>query len=302
MRRTTHLPRILALIALMALTTSSGQAQAPAKALTELADVHRACHEAAEGEAPQLYVMPVDEGGFRFAQYDREVGALHVDPEWNLRAMEGKVQAFARHREVVGFTSSPEEAAALQDAVNNGARLRVGFFLGVDGGAGSLCLVRPTSAVTIVRLEPAFLELVSEDGAVLARHETDRLLAFRDDAEHAAIPGEGPRGVVGEPSLPEGTLPAAWGSALARPARARGFSACYAAALERGAEPTATIILRLEVEGASGAIKDGRVELSTLGDDEANACVLRELTSGPALGRGGLRGKVSLRVPVRLAR
>ena len=56
-------------------------------------------------------------------------------------------------------------------------------------------MVRSAHAVTIVRADLAFAELVSE-GRALARTETDRLRAWLDDQEGLAVPGEGPRGVA----------------------------------------------------------------------------------------------------------
>ena len=51
-----------------------------------------------------------------------------------------------------------------------GARLRLGFFIGFDEPDRTACLLRSRHAVTTVRMDVAYVELVARDGTILAKH------------------------------------------------------------------------------------------------------------------------------------
>jgi hypothetical protein len=275
------------------------------RALTELADVHAACRSAQAQGPRRLYALTLEPSGYDFAPYDADDGVLWVDTRRNLRALGGSVQVFPTGFEPVGFGASVERSGLLREARARGARLRIGFFLGFDGQGGTLCLLRPAMGVTTAKIDVAYVELVDTDGAVLAREDTERLRAYLDDPERQAIPGEGPRGAIEEPTVLRGarSLPEPWRVSLAGAASGRlgeGIARCYAAALERGAERDARVLVRLTVDAASGRITGSDVELTTLGDAAGASCVAAALTEGLSLVGGVATGAIDVRVPVRL--
>ena len=121
----------------------------------------------------------------------------------------------------------------------------MGFFLAFDGGQA--CLVRPAAAVTTVRIDVAYVELLNGRGQVLAREDTERLRAWRDDD-------------VPEPGLSFGDLEVEEGNALvtrALQSKRAVLSACFSNAVSRGASRRAMVTLRLRQWWASDSCGDG---------------------------------------------
>lgn len=226
--------------------------------LDTIAKAHHACHDAAVPGRRALYVMDVSAAAFELGDHDSEDGVLPIDTRRNLRVLRGAAELFPSRMEWIGFVANADRASSLREAAERGATLRIGFFLAFDGGRA--CLVRPAMSVTTMRIDVAFIELVSPDGGVLAREDTDRLRAWRDDADR--VPGNGARGVIADLTVD--------GQDRAPPASAQlstQLGACLTAARERGAPRTAQVMVRFERgEGTS-------VALSSLGDTAGAACV-----------------------------
>ena len=290
------MPRTATWVALVVLCAAVPTAAHAEAELTEIAAVHEACERARASSASPLYVMQVE---YRLGRYDEEDARLYVNTRRNLRALEGHVSLLLSGLEPIAFEVPDGEVSALRGAASRGAVLRVGFFLGFDDSTRQHCVVRSAHAVTIVRADLAFAELTA-DGRALARTETDRLRAWLDDQEGLAVPGEGPRGVVGAASFDNAQAPpATWQRAL-EAAQAR-FGQCHAEGVARGAAPEGRVVVRLNVESRTGRIRRADVALSSLGDDEEATCVARALGAaqlGPA--PSGWAEVVDLSVPVRL--
>jgi hypothetical protein len=245
---------------------------------------------------------------FSLGAYEEEGAFLPVDTRRNLEAFDGAASLFPAEMEPIGFRAGPERARRLQRAARQGARLRVGFFLGLDNRDRSACLVRSAFAVTTVRMEVAFLELVGRDGRLLARQGTDRLRAWLEARERDRVPGEGPRGVLREVSLSSGgRVPDRWqqavGAANAGPLR-DAIASCHAAAIERGGRGEGRVVVRATVEPPSGRLRGARVELSAVereGADCVSEAVARHLRLPPAADLLGV-SPVDLSIPVDLAR
>lgn len=268
--------------------------------LTELGAVHEACETARSRAHKPLHVLRVE---YRLGRYDEDDALLYVNTRRNLRALDGHVSLLISGLEPIAFEVQPDAVPELRRASAGGATLRVGFFLGFDDAMRQPCVVRGAHAVTIVRADLAFAELVGEDGQRLARMETDRLRAWLEDREALAIPGSGPRGVVGAASFENAQAPPeAWQRALeASSIRAR-FAECHAEGLARGAAAHGRVIVRLNVETRTGRIRRADVALSSLGDQEEAECVARavasaQLTPGPSSWQAEV---VDLSVPVRV--
>lgn len=280
-------------LALAGISLAPGIARAE-RALASLDDVHTACAEASGPGPRELYVVEVD-GPWAFGVLDAD-GFLAVDTRRNLRALDGSVQLFASGLEPLGVIAGEERAAELEAARERGARLRIGFFLGFDDPYRSSCLVRSRHGVTMVRMDVGFVEILAEDGSVLAREDTERYRAYHDDAETVA--GTGPRAAVG---APEGTgVPEGYAAALARVAASElgeRLGRCHERGVARGAARTGTVVVRVAV-GADGRATESVAAISDLGDEEETACVVEALGAirWPAAGRA-----LELRIPVRLA-
>lgn len=284
---------------LILLVALPGSALADANALENLAAVHGACEAAREPTSSRLYVIEVDPGWELAA---RRGDRVPVSTRRNLMALDGRVSLLISGLEPVAFEADEAVGRALRDAAAAGARLKLGFFLGFDDPGRQPCLVRGQHAVTIVRVDLAFAELVSSADERVARAETDRLRAWLDDREALAIPGEGPRGAVGEARFPNGTAaPEAWQRALA--AARPGIARCHAEGVARGATPEGQVVVRLNVEARTGDVRRADVALSSVGDGAEAECIARALGSGVALGAGPSNWQaqfVDLAVPVRL--
>lgn len=273
-------------------------AAAQGRALESIDAVHEACAEVREVETAHLYVVEV-EPGWRFGPV-RE-GVLTLDTGRNFNAFDGHVSLLVPRAEHVGFEVSEEEAARLRRA---NARLRIGFFIGFDDSTRQPCLVRSRFAVTIVRADLAWVELVDGSGERLARADTDRLRAWNDDREALAIAGEGPRGAVDPATFSNGSAPPeSWQTALGSAAAREAIGRCHAEGVARGAAHEGRVVVRLNVETRTGRVRRADVALSSLGDTEEAECIARALGSGSSLPPGPNSWQaevVDLSVPVRL--
>ena len=283
--------------------------------LADIASVQRACRESMGAGERSLYAVTVPAGQWRFGSMQlndiansdatsvapAESGTLFVDTQHNLRIVGGHAEVLPAGLEPIGFTVSRERARLLERARTEGASLRLGFFLGMDGRDGTLCVVRSTAAVTLVRAEVAFMEILATGGRVVAREDTERLRSLRDDTEIVA--GDGPRAAIGTPY--GSVVPPSWAEALVaapRGAVGRALSACHASGLEHGAASDGSVVVRLEVLARSGAIRAAEVEIAANGDDEEAQCVARALRSVSLPSMSDVRDErvLTLSVPVRL--
>lgn len=272
-------------------------ARADAEALDTLEAVHEACDVAREAGRARLFEIDV-ESGWRFRSV--RDGRLMVDTGRNFSAVDGRVSLLVPREEQLGFEVA-DDGAALRGAEG---RLRVGFFLAFDDRHRQPCLVRNRFAVTIVRADVAYLELVDGSGARLARTETDRFSAWQDDLEDLAIAGDGPRGAVGDARFGDGSAPPdSWQSALAAEDTRARIGRCHAEGIERGAAPDGQVVVRLNVETRTGRIRRADVALSSVGDNAEAECIARALGATATLPPGPASWTapvVDLSVPVRV--
>jgi hypothetical protein len=294
---------VLAVALSAGLPLAHADAQRRGRALTDLQSLHRACRGAQDDGPLRLYSVVVEPADYSFSAYDGDESVLWVDSRTSLRAMGGAVQLLPTGLESVGFTTSAERATLLRAARGHGAKLRIGFFIGFDGRGGTLCLLRPAAGVTTARIDLAYVELLDTDGSVLAREDFERLRAFLDDPERRRIPGDGPRGLLGESRAVRGArgVPGEWQTSLAEPGAnvATGLTRCYTAALSRGAAREGQVIVRVDVDATTGRVGSAEVELATIEDAEGAACVAGVLKRALVLPPAG-SGTVELRIPVRL--
>lgn len=237
------------------------------RALQSLAELKEACREARAPGRRALYVVELQR--FRFGRSVEE-GFLPVDTRRNLPAFGGAAALFPSALEPIGFRANEERRAALRAAREAGARLRVGFFLGFDG-EGQPCVIRPAVSVSTVRMDVAFVELIDRRGRVVARDDTERLRAWRDDEARDHIPGEGPRVAVGEP----------WGTTATEAvvtavrALAGRLGQCHAAHIARGGPASGRSLVQLTVQ--AGVLQEPTLAFSTFADQRFGACVLEVL-------------------------
>ncbi len=287
------------LVALVLVVPSA--ALADARLLTSIDEVHQVCEEARDRTTPELLVIEVEPGWSLSAS---ESGP-RIDGRRRLAAFDGHVSLHLTGFEPIPFEVPEEIRGSLAQRVAQGARLRLGFFLGFDDRRRQPCLVRNAHAVTIVRADVAFAEILDGERRI-ARSEHDRLRAFNDDQETFAVPGQGPRGAVGDARFVNGAAaPASWQQALeAEPTRAQ-ISQCHAEGLGRGAAPEGQVVVRLNVETRTGRVRRADVALSSVGDDGEAECIARAVGAGASLPPGPAEWRaevVDLAVPVRLAR
>jgi len=287
--------RWLAAVAFICAVPAS--ARADAEVLDSLEAVHEACGSARDAGRARLFEIEV-EGGWRFRT--ARDGVLVVDTGRNFRALDDRVSLLVPREEHLGF-----EVADGGEALRRAAgRLRVGFFLAFDDRHRQPCLVRNRFAVTIVRADVAYLELVDGSGARLARTETDRLSAWQDAVEDLAIAGEGPRGAVGSARFGDGSAPPpTWQAALPDADTRARIGQCPAEGLQRGAAPDGQVVVRLNVETRTGRIRRADVALSSVGDDAEAECIARALGATATLPPGPATWTapvVDLSVPVRV--
>lgn len=287
--------RWLAMVLVCALPAG---ASAQERVLDSIEAVQDACNESRDSETAHLHVVEV-ESGWRFG--GAHDGVLALDTGRNFRAFDGHVSLLVPREDRVGFTVDEADVARVRQA--NG-RLRVGFFLGFDDRNRQPCLVRSRFAVTIVRAEVAFVELVDADGGRIARGETDRWRAWNDDREALAIAGEGPRGVVDSPRFTNGTAPPdSWLTALGNGGSRAAIAQCHTEGVARGAAREARVVVRLNVETRTGRVRRADVALSSLGDTAEAECIARAVGAGSSLPPGPNSWQaevVDLAVPVRL--
>jgi len=264
----------LALLAVPGIVRAVDRSPEPVESGAEM----RAACRAAVTEGPRtLHVVTLDDWSFapESGVYD---DFLPIDTRRNLRVFGGEVELLPAGLEPIGFFASAERMAALRAVARRGGVLRIGFFLGFDNHHGTVCLVRPGVAVTTVRMDVAFVELLDAGGGVVARDDTERLRAWMDDVERDGVPGEGPRGAFGRATLASGPggLPDDWQRAIERAndgAGRRALARCHRQGRARGAAREGRVVLRLDVDGRSGRVADAEVALSSVGDDQEAACI-----------------------------
>lgn len=290
-------------LALLSLPASVARAD-DERVLAALEDVHAACRDAELHPARDLLVVEV-QPGWTFGELDDE-GFLAIQARRAFRASFGRVELFAAHMESIGLVATPERADQLEAARARGARLRIGFFLGYDEPDRTACLLRSRHAVTTVRMDVAYVELLEPDGATIAREDTDRYRAWRDDHDREAVPGSGPRAAIGQATTPSGAVPDAWQQGLATAAQGdvgRAIAQCHRDGVARGAEASAQVIVRLRVDGRTGRVTESALAISDLGDSDEGECVagaMRSVALPPGPAEWGTR-TVDVSVPVRLA-
>jgi hypothetical protein len=271
--------------------------------LRSLRDLQDACNDS-QGTGPrELFAVDVENRSWSFGAW--EEGLLPIASQRNLRAYRGAAELFSAGFETFGFVTNRGRARELQRARQQGASLRVGFFLGFDNPDRTLCLVRPAAGVTTVRMDIAYVELTDARGRVIAREDTDRLRAWLDDQESSAVAGEGPRGAVGRPLVHAGRsdVPDAWARTYERAAAGdlgAAIARCHAEGVARGANEEGAVIVRLQVDARSGAIVDHGVELADIGDAREAQCIERAV-AGVRLPPDAAGGTVLLSVPIQLA-
>lgn len=289
----------LAAFALLCALALPVSARADAEQLSSLNAVHRACETSRERSRPRLYELEVQ---YRLGIYHEDTGRLLVDTHRNLSALDGRVQLLISGLERVGFDVEPEQSEQLREAARAGARLRIGFFLGFDDPDRAPCLVRNAHAVTIVRADLAYAELVSSAGERVVRSESDRLRAWMDDQGALAIPGEGPRGAVGTASFDNAQPPPeAWQRAVSSAGVRARIAQCHAEGVARGAAEEGEVVVRMNIEARTGRVRRADVAISSLGENTEAECIARaigstQLPPGPA----GWPEAVDLSVPVRV--
>jgi len=291
------------LLVLLPATAATATAQAQVeRALTSLEEVQAACRDAVERPAADLLVVEVA-AGWRFGTVGED-GFVEIDPGRAFRALGGRVELFPSRLETIGLVAGAR-FDVLEAARARGARLRLGFFLGMDEPDRTACVLRSRHGVTTVRMDVAYVELVDAEGATIARDDGDRLRAFREEHERDAVPGSGPRASI-EPATAGATpAPEAWQRAYAAAARGevgRALAACHSAGIARGAEPRGRVLVRVRVDGRTGRATDSAVALSDLGDAEEARCLsaaLRSVVLSP--GPGEWARPIDLTVPLRLA-
>lgn len=293
--------RVPSLVLLLVCLVPSG-AFAQTSPLGALSAVHDACASIGQSRHADLYTVDVDPG-WRFES--AEEGTLYVDTRRNLTALDGQVSILVSGFDPIGFEADGEQVGRLRDLQEAGARLRLGFFLGFDNPTRQPCLVRNEHAVTIVRADLATAELVSSTGEVITRAETDRLAAWQDDHDALTIPGEGPRGAVGQARFADGQSPPdTWQRALAAQGVRNRFGRCHGEGVQRGAAAEGQVVVRLNIETRTGRIRRADVALSSLGDTDEAECIARSLGGHVSLPAGPSSWQaevVDLSVPVRLA-
>ena len=267
---------VVVLASLVAVVAQPAAAQGRTE-LDGLGAVRRACGRARRPGRRLLYSIIVPAGRWTFGGDRAEDGLLRVGGPANLSALGGAVELVPSGLEDFGFVARPAQAETMRAQQENWD-LRVGFFIGFDNHDRSLCLLRPAAGVSIIRADIAFVELLDSSGAVAARQDTERLRAWLDDADRDGIPGSGPRAAIAGAVMTQGStaVPDRWTTALAAQgagALGAALSRCHAAGVQRGANADGQVVVRLEVDSASGRIRAAAPELSTLGDDEESNCL-----------------------------
>ncbi|MEM1417769.1 MAG: hypothetical protein AAGH15_22915 [Myxococcota bacterium] len=263
----------VALFLVLAAAAPAG-AQDGERVLTDVQALHAACREAEGAGRRQLYVVTVD--AYRLAEFDENLGGLPVDLRRNLPAFGGAAELFPKGLEPIVFRGGEERATALREAAAAGAALRLGFFLRFDG-RGRPCLVRAAVSVSTVRMDLAFLELIDGEGQVVAREDTERLRAWRDDMQRDGL-ADGPPASL---RVLEGPGAADLQTLAVREA----LSAC-----RPGGDEPGPLVLRFRLE--AGRVTDVAPALDATGDDQVAACVTRALDGRGARGAGAGRAVV----------
>lgn len=289
---------LLRLLVVGAALLSPRPANAEGIAIEDVATLHRACRAADRSSSDELYVVELPAGRWRFARYMPSEEVLPVDTRRNLRLLGGSVEIFPSRFESVGFRASAERAMELR-AVQGGV-LRLGFFLGYDEPRRHACLIRPAVSVTTVRVDVAFVELLDEKGAVLAREDSPRLRQWRERREANAIAGSGPRGAIDSANFADGrALPESMQRELQRAELGKALGRCMADVVARGGAREGRVLVRLRI-APSGRAEQASVALSTLGDDAGGRCVAEGLKGAVQFSDARRTGSFEISVPVRL--
>lgn len=271
--------------------------------LATLDAVRDACRVAEARPGRDLLVIDV-EPGWRFGSLGED-GFLAIESRRNFRALRGRVELYPARLEPLGLVATPERADELEAARQRGARLRIGFFLGFDEPDRTACVIRSVHATSTVRMDVAFVELLAEDGALIAREDSERYRAWRDDAERQELPGEGPRAAIGEPSAPAGAVPESWSRAVVAAGSSaelsRALGICHRDGIARGAEPSGRVIVRLRVDARTGRVSESQLAVSDVGDTAEAECIAGALRSVALPPLGADARTIDLDVPVRLA-
>lgn len=294
---------VIALLVSVICVDAPAAAQGPrgGRPLGDYASLREACEAASEVGRRELYQVSVATGDWRFGTYDEGREALLVDARPSLRVLSGVAAFLPSGLEEIEFPVDVAAASALRERAA-ASTLRVGFFLGFDGAGAQACLMRGAASQNLLRGDLAYVELVDAEGALVVRAEYDRLRAWLDDPGRVVVAGEGPRADIGDPSSRDASVhpEGAW-VARARAQLAGLVERCYVPALSRGASSRASVIVRLTLNGETGAVRDAEVELSTLGDTVGARCVASELRAGFAAPALHVRApRVHLRVVVTL--
>lgn len=297
--------RVRSALVVSALLLAPASTRADEERVLEDFDTVRSACSAAERNAPRELLVVDIEPGWSFGTLTED-GFLPIETRRNFRMSGERVELFASRLEPVGLIATPERAIELEAARTRGAQLRMGFFLGFDEPDRTACLIRSRHAVSTIRMDVAFVELVRDDGTVIAREDTERYRAWQDDAERATMPGEGPRAQLGAPNMPSGTLPDAWQRGFATASSGpigQALSTCHRDGVARGAEGQGRVIIRVRVEGRTGRVVESELAVSNIGDTAEAECLataLRDLRLEPGPGDFASR-TVDLEVPIRLA-
>ncbi len=255
-------------------TAVTGRAQDVERSLGDIAALHDACREAEGPGRRALYALVVDAYGL--SAYDEGLGGVPVDTRRNLPAFGGAAVLFPAGLEPMVFRGSEERGQVVHAAAESGARLRVGFFLRFDG-RGRPCLLRAAVSVSTVRVDLAYLELVDAEGRVLAREDTERLRAWRDDMTLDGL-AEGPPAAL---RVLEGPGRADLQTLAVREA--------LAACRPEGPRP-GPLVLRYRLD--RGQVAEVRSALDATGDARVAGCVTASLRGRPVRGVGSGRAVV----------
>lgn len=291
---------LVVLLTFLSLALSTSAHALDGTPITTLDALHEACNSARADGPRTLWVVTVASGRWHFAASPSDGARLVVDTRHNLPILGGAAALMPAFLERLSLPAEGGRAAELSRAASEGASLRIGFFLGMDDRAATMCVLRPAAGVTMVRAEIAYIEVLSAEGEMLAREDTERMRAVRQDEAVAPVTG-GARAIVDAPSAEDGSaVPQSWTDALR--AAGRGTLAAQLARCHTG-HGAVDVVVRLMVGARTGAVRSAEVELAAGAAERESHCVAQTLAAGVALPAGDARARedheVPLSVPVR---